>query len=198
MRLRTYNSRRKRLNCVKKDPVVRTFCYVVYLGRKYVAPVKDALGHTIDYEVKRHCVNRQFANYGEAIAHLTRVKLAIDEEDYEWSTGTPCKIVEGCYTKSGKEIITKEVRLNNECDRPPERHFGSGLSRQQQFRARMLARRYGVPIQQAMDFIAGRTTGLGWSSGTTTSCSSTTAMDLARMRARQISDPDRRYSATTN
>lgn len=106
MRLRTYNSRRKRLNCVKKDPVVRTFCYVVY-GKRVIVPEyttgQDGLRWLVNYRNELREWKRPFSTYGEAIAHLTRIKLAIDEEDHEWVAFTPCKIVEGYYTKPEKK-----------------------------------------------------------------------------------------------
>ena len=132
MRLRTCNSRRKRLYCGKKEPKGEPFCYITYNHGKSVVPCGCGCGYSYVNGLLTHPLdmpksgNRPFPSYGEAIAHLTRIKLAIDEEDREWIKSIPCKIVEGCYTKSGKEIITKEVRLNNECDCPPERHFSSG------------------------------------------------------------------------
>lgn len=134
MRLRTYNSRRKRLFCRHKEPKGEPFCYIVYSIR-YPAAIRqhnpDGSSWIVNWEARTEEKRRPFPDYPEAIAHLTRIKLAIDEEDQEWRFIAPCKIVEGMYTRSGKEVITKTVRLNDECDRPPERHFSSGLPCQQ-------------------------------------------------------------------
>ncbi len=128
----------------------------------------DGSSWIVNWEVRTEEKRRPFPDYPESIAHLTRVKLAIDEEDREWQSATPCKIVEGMYTKSGKEVITKTVRLNDECDRPSERHFSSGLPRQQ--------RGISFPVQQAM---AGS---YDWSalrgSGTVVINSTATGMDV--------------------
>lgn len=139
MRLRTCNSRRKRLFCKQKVPKGKPFCYIVYgkrVARPVTRPVKEPVGPdgiawTIDWEVVFKEWKRPFDNYIEAITHLTCVKLALNEEDEDWRHATPCKIVEGVYNKHGKEIITKVVRLNDECDRPPERHFSGRLPRNQ-------------------------------------------------------------------
>ena len=193
MRLRTYNSRRKRLHCGKKEPTGEPFCYIVYNHSKRVYPCGCGCGYMYVNGVLTHPLEiskagkRLFPNYPEAIAHLTRIKLAIDEEDSEWADSTPCKIVEGVYTKSGKEIITKEVRLSNECDRLPERHFSSGLPRQYRIRAELLTRKYNVPLQQALGFVTGRTNSLGWSGGSATSSSSATAMDIGGVRYKILS-----------
>lgn len=181
MRLRTYNSRRKRLHCGKKEPTGEPFCYIVY-GKRVTSPI-IVNGWVVDYEVQWKEWKRPFPNYPEAIAHLTRIKLAIDEEDSEWADSTPCKIVEGCYTKPGKEVITKEVRLNDECDRPQERHFSSGLPRTIVDRVREL-RQAGVPIQQA---VATAQRGRMRSSGPTTSGSTATAMDIGGVRYKILS-----------
>lgn len=170
MRLRTCNSRRKRLLGRLKDPKCTPFCYIVY-GKRVLSPIKDSNDWTINYEVKWREWKRPFDSYAMAIAHLTRVKLAIEEEDFRYHKFTPCKIVEGVYTKPGKEKITKVTRLNNECDRPPERHFGSGLPRQQ--------RTINFPVSQDMGsstyrWAAHSTSG---GSGAITSCSGLPAVD---------------------
>lgn len=126
MRLRTANCRRKR-QTQAKVPKGEPFCYIVY-GRRVASPITVS-GLVVNYEVQWQEWKRPFSNYGEAIAHLTRVKLAIDEEDRDWKHVTPCKIVEGVYTKFRKEKITKVTRLNDECDCSPERHFSSRLPR---------------------------------------------------------------------
>ena len=186
MRLRTCNSRRKRLFCKQKIPKGKPFCYIVY-GKRVAEPIgvpnSNEYGWATNWEVVSKEWERPFDNYPEAIVHLTRVKLAIDEEDAGWQHATPCKIVEGVYTKSGKEIITKIVRLNNECDRPPERHFGRRQSRSQGHDAWQLARRFGISLSEALEAVFQSS----WSSGTTTSSSGLPAMDLARMHARGVS-----------
>lgn len=172
MRLRTCNSRRKRLSCRQKEPKGKPFCYVVY-GKKVTRPVHDTSGFLINYEVRWREWKRPFDDYGAAISHLTLVKLAINEEDREWRQTTPCKIVEGMYTKSGKETITRIVRLNNECDRPPERHFSGRLPRNLVRDARHLAMRFGISISKAMDIVMGP----GWSNRSIAGSGTTPTMD---------------------
>lgn len=180
MMYKALNRRRKRRLEGKELLTDKPFCYVVY-SKRYVKPVYSTRGWLKNYEIDHIELNRPFASYGGAIAHLTRVKLAIDEEDKEWARYTPCKIVEGVYTKSGKEHIIKEVRLNNECDRPPERHFSSGLPRQQ--------RRTNIPVPKVVgNPYRTKASGGGWytnpyvdtstvrSSGATTSCSTATGV----------------------
>lgn len=192
MRLRTCNSRRKRLFYRHKEPQGKPFCYLVYVKRftRPVTHTDDAgFSWTIDWEVVFREEKRPFDNYPEAIAHLTRVKLAIDEEDAQWKYTTPCKIVEGVYTKPGKEKITKVTRLNNECDRPPERHFSRGLPRQQRTIAPPIKRSTSVPAPKIVgNPYQSRASGGGYytnpyvetgsvrGSGTTTSSSTATTV----------------------
>jgi len=198
MMFKPLNRRRKRRLEGKELPTNKSFCYIVYSKRTQVPEYTtgpDGLRWLIDYRNELRECKRPFSSYAEAIAHLTRIKLAIDEEDSEWINATPCKIVEGCYTKSGKEHITKEVKLNNECDSTPERHFGSGLSRKLKHAARQLSLRFGIPISEALEIVRNNP---GWSSGSATSSSTTTAVDIGGVQPRQVSDQYRWYSATTN
>lgn len=128
MRLRTVNCRRKRRMC--KKPAPKRFCYIEY-GKRVVKPIYDKWGYVLDYNIATEKHKRFFRDYSEAIAHLTLVKLAIDEEDAELKDFIACKIMEGMYTKSGKEEVIREVKFSDECDRPSERFFIGGFPRQQ-------------------------------------------------------------------
>lgn len=171
MRLRKTNQRRKR--CIRKvtEKTGVPFCYILY-EEYYLRYEPTALlpngyirigsWHTEVIERKR-----LFPSYRVLIAHLTRVKLNITEEKPTWTRLRACKIVEGWYTKTGKEIVTKEYEL------PDERN--SMQRRRDERRLLGKRRRHRVSVPQVVDDPGFWSN--SWSSGATQVSGTATTMD---------------------
>lgn len=117
------------------DPT-RPYCIVQYEGKSRIECYAEALQSAYKWneeqamayarsvytrDIYQNCAavfarpkaERQFQNYGKAIAHLTKVKLNIIQEDEEYRGLTPCKIVEGCYTRNDKPYARKITEFPN-------------------------------------------------------------------------------------
>ena len=117
------------------DPT-RPYCIVQYIGKSRIECYAEALMNAYKwneeqamayarsvYGIEMHNnrvavfarpkAERQFQNCGKAIAHLTKVKLNIIQEDEEYRGLTPCKIVEGCYTRNDKPYARKITEFPN-------------------------------------------------------------------------------------
>ena len=198
MRLRKVNQRRKRCTRKVTEKTAVPFCYILYDGGR-LGPVKDCgcgCGYVYynDYlvhpdEVPDGEVKRPFPSYRELIAHLTRVKLNIQKEDKQWTHLRACKIVEGWYTKTGKEIVTKEYELPDERNSMQRRRDERRLLNQQ--------RRSMFAFPEDMEgYIPGSGTAM-WSSGTTTTSSTTTTMDTGWTSPQTVAHPGHFSTATS-
>lgn len=171
----------------------KPFCYVEYVGKSRIEVYAEAFTRTYGWD-KRQALDytnliysspidslpesgmyvkptakRNFENYAKAIAHLTKVKLSIVEDDERFSGFTPCKIVEGCYTRDGREHITKVTEFPNVGNRMGRYDSSSGQPREQR----------GPSVSVSQTLVAyGRAT--GGSSGTATSSNTTATVDTGR------------------
>lgn len=191
MRLRKVNQRRKR--CVRKvtEKTGVPFCYILYAGTKtsYVRGAMASNGFFSLGSWRTDIVEkkRMFPSYRVLIAHLTRVKLNITEENPKWTRLRACKIVEGWYTKTGKEIVTKEYEL------PDERN--SSVRRRDERRLLRKQRRSRFPISKNM----GPTYQLraSGSSGTTTTSGTTPTVDTGWNASAILSDWDNQLTLSS-
>lgn len=124
---------------------------------------------------------RKFDSYAKAIAHLTKLKLnLIEQDEYPWTEYSACKIVEGYYTHKGTEKILKETELPNERGSKERAVYERRLARQRELANRKAARkqrRLSVPKtmgRRAPPFVSPRSFR---SSGSASSSSSIPTMD---------------------
>lgn len=153
------------------------FCYVAYTGmlteetfRRYYSLISNYRFNEAEHFYQDECnklTKRVFPTYAKAMAHLTALKLNACDEDEEYKSFKPCKIVQGYYTVSGKEVIEKTQDISDERNSVGRDDSSSGQLRQQ--------RRINVPVYQGMGTGGWATSG---SSGTTTTSSSTTTVDF--------------------
>lgn len=174
-------ARRKRAYMVAiKDAVSKRtpFCYIEYFGlsvndeeyRRLWYNYCEAISYG-DYSAKPPMIenttkNRVFLTYAKAIAHLTALKLNACEEDEEYQSLNPCKIVQGYYTVSGKEVIEQTQGVSDERNSVGRDDSSSRQLRQQ--------RRTSISVPKTM--------GPGWAtsggSWATTGSSSITTVDF--------------------
>lgn len=191
MTLKKANRRRRREGYreVKPPVTARYFCYMLYdinreLSTKfeYHNEIYHHVKHSIKCQLKRH-----FGTYSRAIAHLTRLKLNIEEEVELWTHLSPCKIVEGWYTESGKEIITNEIEFPDEYSSPQRRNLSG--------RQRRYIRRHGISLSEIVEYSADY--GHSWSDRPTGRSEALKRMESIRMPTRGLAPAsyDRWYTA---
>lgn len=126
---------RRRMRRIPQEGV-RPFCYMLYEKERWTLQRQydKETGMFIGYKdvLNMQSVKRKFESYSKCIAWLTRVKLNIDREKLIWTALRACKIVEGWYTKTGKEILTKEIELPDECTSVQRQRAEQRQLRQQQ------------------------------------------------------------------
>src|SRR5688572_30384493 len=119
MRIATANNRKaRRMRAATKDNK-EPFCYIEYLKKAKLKHIFDDSKHRWEFKVQPDTYHkRRFDSYAKAVAHLTMRKLnIIEKDDDRWGELTACKIVEGWYTRRGKEVVTRTLELLNERDR---------------------------------------------------------------------------------
>lgn len=190
---RTARRKRERITVLRDAVGKRTpFCYVEYKGNVTLDVYKDyyslislslySLAARLLNEARNKVTKRVFPTYAKAMAHLTALKLNACDEDEEYKSFKPCKIVQGYYTISGKEVIEKTQDISDERDSVGRDDSSSGQLRQQ--------RRINLPVSQAMG-TGGRA--IGRSSRTTTRGSSITEVDTGRHGTWTIPSPTWEY-----
>lgn len=135
---------------------------------------------------------RYFPSYAKAIAQLTKLKLAlIDEDEYPWNTYIACAIVEGYRTYKGGEIVEKRTELPNERNSEEGRRLGRRLERERRASDISRRRNRGFSIPEGLGSNSSKTTSTSTvrSGGTVTSSSSTATVGTKWYDTGTVSDP---------